>query len=283
MPTPVPQFPQRNLFSSSSPQPSALQIIRRVAERESALEEISEQEEAAEAPKAAEDDTASDDARFTFKHRTSTLQEQIQAVSFTKMEDLSRANELLASVLSLKDEIERYHEPIKRPLKDAHAAACKAEHDDLDPVVALEKKLKHGIAALDVKLRQLEMEAARARQQAAAEAGSAMQQQMIEAARQSGASDEVLASLGAMELLVPVVETESFARPKGYSTRDQFEIEVTDILELARAVVSGSIQKEVLQANTKLLAAMAKASNGDLQIPGVRITKKVNVTGRRAK
>ena len=282
MPQPVPQFPQRNLFSSST-QPSALQIIRRVTERESALEEISEEEETVQAPKAADHDSASDDARSGFKQRTSALQEQIQALSFTNREDLSRANEMLASVFSLQDDIERYHEPIKRPLKEAHSAACKAEHDDLDPVLALEKKLKQGIAALDVKIRQLETEAARARQQAAAEASSAMRQQMIEAARQSGASEEVLASLGAMEILVPLVETESFARPKGYSTRDQFEIEVTDILELARAVVSSSIQKEVLQANTKLLAAMAKASNGDLQIPGVRITKKVNVTGRRAK
>jgi hypothetical protein len=228
MPTPVPQFPQRNLFSSSTPQPSALQIIRRVAERESALE-ISDQEQMAQAPEAAEDDSASD-AGSTFKQRTNALQEEIQALSFASVEDLSRANELLASVLSLKDDIERYHEPIKRPLKEAHTAACKAEHDDLDPVVALEKKLKQGIAALDVKLRQLETEAARVRQQAAGEAGSAMQQQMIEAARQSGASEEVLASLGAMEILVPVVETESFARPKGYSTRDQFDIEVTDIL-----------------------------------------------------
>ena len=281
MPTPVPQFPQRNLFSSSTPQPSALQIIRRVAERESALE-ISDEEQMAQAAEVAEDDSISD-ARSTFKQRGNALQEEIQALSFASVEDLSRANELLASVLSLKDDIERYHEPIKRPLKEAHAAACKAEHDDLDPVVALEKKLKQGIAVLDLKIRQLEAEAARGRQQAAAEASSTMQQQMIEAARQSGASDEVLVSLGAMEILVPVVETESFARPKGYSTRDQFEIEVTDILLLARAVVAGSIQKEVLQANTKLLAAMAKASNGDLQIPGVRITKKVNVTGRRAK
>ena len=275
------QFPQRNLISSST-QPSALQIIRRVAERESALE-ISEEEETAETPQTVEDDSASDDARSTFKQRTSALDEQIQALSFTNVEDLSKANELLASVLSLKDDIERYHEPIKRPLKEAHAAACKHEHDDLDPVVALEKKLKQGIAALDVRLRQHETEAARVRPQAAAEAGSAMQQQMIEAARKSGASEEVLASLGAMEILVPVVETESFARPKGYSTRDQFEIEVTDILLLARAVVAGSIQKEVLQANTKLLAAMAKASNGDLEIPGVRITKKVSVTGRKAR
>ncbi|MBV9082371.1 MAG: hypothetical protein JOZ62_06845, partial [Acidobacteriaceae bacterium] len=144
----MPQFPQRNLLLSSSPQPSALQIIRRVAERESAIE-ISEQEEAAEAPKAAEHDSASDDARSSFRQRTSVLQEQIQALPFTNVEDLTRANELLASVLSLKDDIERYHEPIKRPLKEAHAAAWKAEHDDLDPVVALEKKLKQGIAALD--------------------------------------------------------------------------------------------------------------------------------------
>jgi hypothetical protein len=278
----MPQFPQRNLFLSSSPQPTALQIIRRAAERESAIE-ISDEEEMVGAPKPAEDDSASDDARSTFKQRTNALQEQIQVLPFTNVEDLSKANQLLASVLTLKDDIERYHEPIKRPLKEAHAAACKAEHDDLDPVVALEKKLKQGIAALDLKLRQLEAEAARVRQQAAVEAGSAMQQQMIEAARQSGASEEVLASLGAMEILVPVVETESFARPKGYSTRDQFEIEVTDILLLAQAVVAGSIQKEVLQANTKLLAAMAKASNGDLRIPGVRITKKVNVTGRKTR
>jgi hypothetical protein len=34
MPTPVPQFPQRNLLSGSTPQPSALQIIRRAAARE---------------------------------------------------------------------------------------------------------------------------------------------------------------------------------------------------------------------------------------------------------
>ena len=281
MPSPVPQFPQRDLFSSSTPQPTTLQIIRRVAQRESALE-IGDEGETAQAPEAGENDVTSD-AQANFKERTSALREQIQALSFASVDDLPRANGLLASVLLLKDEIERYHEPIKRPLKEAHAAACKAEHDDLDPVVALEKKLKQGIAALDLKLRQLEAEAARVRQQAAAEAGSVMQQQMIETARQSGASEEVLASLGAMEILVPVVETESFARPKGYSTRDQFEIEVTDILLLARAVLSGSIQKEVLQANMKLLAAMAKASNGDLQIPGVRITKKVNVTGRRAK
>src|SRR5437660_12146263 len=76
MPTPVPQFPQRNLFSSRTPQPSALQIIRRVAERESALD-ISDEEETARAPEAAEDDLASDDARSTFKQRTSALQEQI--------------------------------------------------------------------------------------------------------------------------------------------------------------------------------------------------------------
>lgn len=211
------------------------------------------------------------------------FQQQVTSLSFTTVEDLGKANDLLTSVLSLKDEIERYHEPIKRPLKEAHAAACQAEHEDLDPVVVLEKRLKQGIAALDLKIRQLEAEAARAREQAAAEAGSVMQRQMIDAARQSGASEEVLTSLGAMQVLVPIAEPESFGRSKGYSTRDQFEVEVTDILLLAKAVVAGGVQKEVLQANMKLLAAMAKASNGDLEIPGVRVTKKLSVAGRRTR
>jgi hypothetical protein len=86
-----------------------------------------------------------------------------------------------------------------------------------------------------------------------------------------------------MQILVPIAEPESFGRPKGYSTRDQFEVEVTDILLLAKAVVAGGVQKEVLQANMKLLAAMAKASNGDLEIPGIRVTKKLSVAGRRTR
>lgn len=272
MATRVPPFPQRNLFSSASEHPTTLQIISRVAQRESA-------QEIAEAPESAQEPG---DDRADFQQRTGALRAQVDVLSFASVEDLSKANDLLGSVLWLKNDIERYHEPIKRPLKDAHAAACKAEHDDLDPVVALEQKLKEGIAALDRKLRQHEAEAARARQQAAAEAGSAMQQQMIEAARQSGASEEVLASLGAMEILVPVAEPEWY-RPKGYSTSKHFDVEVTDILLLAQAVVAGSVQKEVLQANTKLLAAMAKASNGDLKIPGVLFKDKTRVAGRRTR
>jgi hypothetical protein len=282
MATPVPLFPQRNLFSSSSSQSPTLEIIRHVAEQGSAVELGDDEAWAAESGKS-QDDATSVDTPDGFKERTSALQQQVTSLSFTTVEDLGKANDLLTSVLSLKDEIERYHEPIKRPLKEAHAAACKAEHEDLDPVVALEKRLKQGIAALDLKIRQLEAEAARAREQAAAEAGSVMQQQMIDAARQSGASEEVLTSLGAMQVLVPVAESESFGRPKGYSTRDQFEVEVTDILLLAKAVVAGGVQKEVLQANMKLLAAMAKASNGDLEIPGVRVTKKLSVAGRRTR
>ena len=282
MATPVPLFPQRNLFSTSSSQSSALQIIRQVAEQGNAVELNEDEVWAAESGKCP-DDAASVTSPAGFQERTSAFQQQVTALSFTSVEDLEKANHLLTSVLSLKDEIERYHEPIKRPLKEAHAAACKAEHEDLDPVVVLEKRLKQGIAMLDLKVRQLEAEAARAREQAAAEAGAAMQQQMIEAARQSGASEEVLTSLGAMQVLVPIAEPDSFARPKGYSTRDQFEVEVTDVLLLAKAVIAGRVQKEVLQANMKLLAAMAKASNGDLEIPGIRIQRKLSVAGRRTR
>lgn len=279
----LPPFPQRKLVSIASHETDALQIIKRVAQKGNALD-VSEEDTWTDDSKGPSEEQDPDARRALLKERTGALQLRVQAISFNSVEELGTANELLSMVLLLKDDIARYHEPIKRPLKEAHAQACKTEHDDLDPVVLLEKQLKLSIATLDLKLRRMEAETANARQQAAAEAGSAMQQQMIEAARESGASDDVLASLGAMQMLVPIAaETESFVRPKGYSTRDQFEVAVTDVVLLAKTVIAGGVQKEVLQGNLKLLAAMAKASNGDLDIPGVRITKKVSVTGRRSR
>ncbi|MGH9640452.1 MAG: hypothetical protein ACRD3Y_10350, partial [Bryobacteraceae bacterium] len=104
----------------------------------------------------------------------------------------------------------------------------------------------------------------------------------VEAAVQSGASPEAIASLNAMPMPVPVAEAApAMERPKGFSAGDQFEIEITDIKALARAVIEGKAPAEVLQPNLKVLAAMAKALKGNLQIPGVRITKSISVSGRR--
>ncbi|MGH9437126.1 MAG: hypothetical protein ACRD22_04330 [Terriglobia bacterium] len=218
----------------------------------------------------------------SFPSQTKVLETRFDALSTSRLEDLPIASELLASVLSLKAAIVAYHAPDKKRAKEAHERTCQAEHADLDPVVCLEKQIKRIIAALELKRRQEKEEADRAARHAAEEAAAVLQQQIAGAAEQSGASPEAIASLSAMPMPVPVAQqAPEIERPKGFSTGDQFEVEVTDIQALARAVIEGRAPVEVLQPNLKVLGAMAKALKGNLQIPGVRITKSISVSGRK--
>lgn len=218
----------------------------------------------------------------SFPSQTKTLEVRFSMLSAGRLEDLPVASELLGSILSLKAAILTYHAPDKKRAKEAHDRACQAEHADLDPVVSLEKQIKHIIAALELKRRQEKEEPDRAARHAAEEAAAALQQQIVEAAEQSGASPEAIAFLNAMPMPVPVAQpAPEMERPKGFSTGDQFEVEVTDIQALARTVIQGKAPVEVLQPNLKVLGAMAKALKGNLQIPGVRITKSISVSGRK--
>jgi hypothetical protein len=87
MATPVPVFPQRNLFSTSSSQSPMLRIIRQVAEQGSAVELNDEEAWAAESGKS-QDDATSVDSPTDFKDRTSALQQKVASLSFASVEDL---------------------------------------------------------------------------------------------------------------------------------------------------------------------------------------------------
>ncbi|MGH9654453.1 MAG: hypothetical protein ACRD6B_13430 [Bryobacteraceae bacterium] len=218
----------------------------------------------------------------SFPSQTKALEVRFGMLSTSRLEDLPVASDLLGSVLSLKAAIVAYHAPDKKRAKEAHERTCQAEHTDLDPVVCLEKQIKRIIAALELKRRQEKEKADRAARHAAEKAAAAVQQEIVEAAKQSGASPDAIASLNAMPMPVPVAQlAPEMERPKGFSTGDQFDIEVTDIQALARAVIEGKAPVEVLQPNLKVLGAMAKALKGNLQIPGVRITKSISVSGRK--
>lgn len=220
--------------------------------------------------------------RVPFSAQTKLLETQLASVSATNLEDLPLASDLLQSVLSLKGAIVRHHVEAKQQAYEAHQAACRAEHDDLDPVVTLEEKLKDIIAALELMRRKEQEEAERAGRRVAEQAVAELQEQLIEAAERSGAPSAEIASLCQMPLSVPVsAPARVMERPKGFSTTDQFLIEVTDVKALAQAVLDDKAPAEVIQPNIKVLTGMAKALKGNLQLPGVSITRKVSISGRK--
>jgi hypothetical protein len=194
-----------------------------------------------------------------FASRPAALAARIDSVSTTDLADLPVASGLLQSVLDVK-------------------------HDELDPVVALEKKIKNIVAVLDTKRQTEQQEAEQAARCAAEQATAELQEQLIEAAEQSGASSAEIASLCHMPISVPVAQpAPAMERPQGFSTSDQFLVEVTDLKALAQAVLESKAPVEVLQPNLKVLSAMAKALKGNLQLPGVSITRNLSVSGRKTK
>ena len=87
-----------------------------------------------------------------------------------------------------------------------------------------------------------------------------------------------------MPISVPVAQpATAMEQPKGFSTSDQFQVEVTDLKALAQAVAESKAPVEVLQPNLKVLTAMAKALKGNLQLPGVSIIRNLSVSGRKTK
>lgn len=219
-----------------------------------------------------------------FSARAESLAIRVASVSSNNLDDLSVASDLLDSVLSLKTAIVKHHAETKQKAYEAHQSACRAEHLDLDPILALEKTVKQIIGALEAKRRQLEQEAGLAARRAAEQATVELQEQLIEAAEQSGASSEDIAALCRIAMPVPVAQSiPTVERPQGFAASDDFLVEVTDLEAFARDVLTGKGPIQLLQPNLPLLKTMVKAAKGNLQLSGVTITRRLAVSGRKTK
>jgi hypothetical protein len=221
-------------------------------------------------------------SRGSFSVQVRTLEAEVASLSGTDLSELDTAGNLLQAVLSLKSEVIGRHAEAKKQAYEAHQSACRDEHADLDPVVALEQKVKRLLAALETKRRQANEAAGRAEREFAERAAAEMQEQLIEAAEKSGASEADIARLCQVPLSVPLpASTVTAAQPKGISASEKFLVEVTDLKALARAVAGGQAPAEVIQPNLSVLKAMAKALKGNLHLPGVSIQRDLSISGRK--
>ncbi len=141
-----------------------------------------------------------------FSVQTRALEAQLASVSGDKLEDLPIASGLLEAVLDLKTAIAQHHAEPKKHAYEAHQKACEEERADLHPVVTLEKKVKAIIAALELKRQQQQKQADREARRAAEQAAAEIQEQIIEAAEQAGASPREIASLCTAPIYVPIPE-----------------------------------------------------------------------------
>lgn len=179
------------------------------------------------------------------------------------------AAEDLQNVKRIAKEIDEQRKTITGPLDLAKKRVMDLFRRPAEFLEQAEATLKRACLTWDQEQDRIHRQA----QAEAARAADAERKRLAdEAAKQQAAGNtetaHAIAAAAQMVAPVPVV----LERPKiaGESTREVWRAEVTDLIELARAVGEGKASPECLLPNMPVLNGQARALKGSLQLPGVK-------------
>jgi hypothetical protein len=189
------------------------------------------------------------------------------------------------TIIPMEKEIKATFDPICKQTNEAHKASTKARSAFLEPLSQAKKLVKdkaEGWWSEQKALREEEERKIEREHQAQMEAEAA--QRAAEAANID--DDEIDFEDMGSPLSDPMDKEEFVAptpmrvaapmpdKPKGMTMSEVTEPECFDFLLLVKAVASGQAPIELLDLNTKKLREQCKAMGGNLNYPGVRVTKK---------
>ena len=209
--------------------------------------------------------------------------------------DCEQASYLLRSIKSVRAEIQRWFAPhveaaqeTKRKAEAARKALCDEQARMEAPLVNAEGVVKRALVAYEqaAEQRRREDEArlqAEAQARAEAETLAAAAALELEAAQTGDAEMRAEAdAILAQPIEAPAVVVKS-AMPKvqGVVYRDNWTIHPDiDVRALARAVADGSAPSTFLQPNLPALRAWARATQGAVTLPGVRVVNDRQVAAK---
>jgi len=214
-----------------------------------------------------------------------------RAVISTQAE-LDTAAQYLRGIKALRDEIAKTFDPIIETAHKAHKKAIEQrkiiEAPLIDAKTLLDRKVGTYAAKIEreareererqeraareererqEKLAREEREQAEAAAKAAREAGDTARAQTFEADAQAAAELEHEVAQAPPPYVPPPMPVRAF----GVSTRDTYKFEVTDLGALVAAVAAGRAPLRFLLPNEVQIGAEARASKGELELPGVRV------------
>lgn len=180
------------------------------------------------------------------------------------------------------DQLKEKYMGLFKPARDEYDKACKIIDDKLlryeDEQREIARKAQEEANRLAEEQRRQAREAEEAAARAVQEAQAAGN---TEAVAEAEAELEEAAETAAIVEHVPAPVFEP-AIPKGVgaSSRGNWYAEVTDMMELVKAVAAGTQPINMLEANMKVLNGMAKSLKQHMNVPGVKSKEKRGITGR---
>lgn len=210
-----------------------------------------------------------------------TWPEKARAIGIKDQETYDQATKMLLGIKALRAEIEDHHKPMIEAALRAHRAAIAARKRLELPLEEAEKILKSGIltwhAAQEKIRRELE---AQARLEAKRRAEEEALELAIQAESQGMPAPDVEAILEHREPLPIPAVAPTYEPAAGISTRTTWQAQVVDLKELALAVGQGKAAINLIEPNMTALNQMARAMQGNLNLPGVKAVPSIQVAAR---
>jgi hypothetical protein len=177
-------------------------------------------------------------------------------------------------------EMEAFFKTIKQQIDDIKKPVLQAEKDDTGPLN--QEKLRLGgllTAYQAAERRKREEEERLARIAAEKQAEEEAIQRAIELAA-AGEEDAAEAVLEETIIAAPVVIAASAPKPVGSVARESFKAEVTNLMELVKAVAAGTVPLMAVVANEQFLNNQARTFKESLSYPGVKVKKSESTSFR---
>lgn len=187
-------------------------------------------------------------------------------ITVTDQQTYEAAGEILRNIATVKRAIkEKFADP-KKKAAEAHKAICNLENEMLSQVTMRENEIRQKMTAY-WQAEQARIAAEEARRREEAEKLAALAQE-AEAAGETEMAMEAVAEAAIQEATVTYTP-----KAAGVSMREVWEAVVTD---------KSKVPLEYMEVNLPALNAVARATKGTLNIPGVQFVKKT-VSSVRAK
>lgn len=210
-----------------------------------------------------------------------TLHEVAGNYRIANADQYQNAAEDLRKVKSLGKKLEDQRKAITGPMDVAKKAVMDFFRAPLNYLDEAETALKAALLTYDREQERLRIEA----EAKAAEAARKEQEKLLaraDKAAESGKQEKAEALQTQAAMVAPVVNVAPQTKVSGISSRDNWTAEVTDMLELVKAVAAGQQPLSLLSVDQTKLNGMAKALKQDLMIPGVKAVNKPVISARAA-
>jgi hypothetical protein len=211
-----------------------------------------------------------------------SIPEQAKSLKICDDVTYQKGGELFHTIKDLRREIDLVFSPIINAAHKAHKEACDQRRKVEAPLLEGEAILKLSMANYNEELERKAKEKQRKLEDLARRLAEEATLQAAIHAEAQGNNEVAEAIISTPIEVAPIVQVAEVTKIEGVSYRENWRAEIVSLMELVKAIASGSMPITLVVANEVALNQMARALKNAMNIPGVRAVCEKTVTdGRR--